>query len=201
MSWPDPVTLRGNLVTVEPLGHQHHDGLVDVVRDGELWNLWYTKIPAPAAVGADIERRLALQAQGSMLPFVIVDNASGRLVGATSYMNIDAGNRHVEIGSTWYAASAQRTGINTECKRLLLAHAFETFGCIAVEFRTGFVNLQSRRAIERLGAKLDGVLRSHQLYGNGTLRDTCVYSIIAAEWPAVRAHLDWQMRKPRTARA
>jgi RimJ/RimL family protein N-acetyltransferase len=201
MSWPDPVTLRGNLVTVEPLGPQHHDGLVDVVRDGDLWNLWYTKIPAPAAVGADIERRLALQAQGSMLPFVIVDNGSGRLAGATSYMNIDAGNRHVEIGSTWYAASAQRTGINTECKRLLLAHAFETLGCIAVEFRTGFVNLQSRRAIERLGAKLDGVLRSHQLYGNGTLRDTCVYSIIAAEWPAVRAHLDWQMRKPRDAHA
>ncbi|HEX6832635.1 MAG TPA: GNAT family protein, partial [Rudaea sp.] len=126
--------------------------------------------------------------------------ARERIVGVTSYMNIDAENVRVEIGATWYAASAQRTGINTECKRLLLAHAFDTLGCIAVEFRTGFVNFQSRRAIERLGAKLDGILRSHQRYTNGTLRDTCVYSIIASEWPVVRAHLDWLMAKPRDAR-
>lgn len=197
MPWPAPVTLSGSLVTVEPLRREHHDGIVGIVNDGELWNLWYTKIPAPDQVGADIERRLALREKGSMLPFVIVDNATGRLVGVTSYMNIDADNVRVEIGSTWYAASAQRTGINTECMRLLLAHAFETLDCIAVEFRTAFVNHQSRRAIERLGAKLDGILRSHQRYANGTLRDTCVYSIVAPEWPVVRAHLDWLMRKPR----
>jgi len=197
MAWPEPVTLRGSVVTVEPLRAEHHDGLVAVVRDGELWNLWYTKVPTPDTLRADIDRRLGLQARGSMLPFVVVDNGSGRIVGATSYMNIDAEQRRVEIGSTWYGASAQRTAINTECKRLLLAHAFETLECIAVEFRTHFVNQQSRRAIERLGAKLDGILRSHMLQPNGTLRDTCVYSIIAPEWPTVRAHLDWQLRKPR----
>jgi RimJ/RimL family protein N-acetyltransferase len=201
MTWPVPVTLSGAIATLEPLRMDHHDGLVDVVSDGELWNLWYTKIPAPAAVRADIERRLGLQAKGSMLPFVVIDNTSRRVVGSTTYMNIDAEHRRVEIGSTWYAKSVQRTGLNTECKRLLLAHAFETLGCIAVEFRTAFVNFQSRKAIERLGAKLDGVLRSHQLSANGTLRDTCVYSIIACEWPTVRAHLDWLMHKPRTERA
>ena len=140
MSWPAPVTLRGEIVTVEPLRADHHDGLVEVVKDGELWNLWYTKVPAPDTVRADIDRRLGLQAKGSMLPFVVIDNARSRIVGATSYMNIDAENRRVEIGSTWYAASAQRTAINTECKRLLLAHAFETLDCLAVEFRTHLVN-------------------------------------------------------------
>jgi RimJ/RimL family protein N-acetyltransferase len=197
MSWPAPVTLRGSIVTIEPLGIEHHDGLVDVVRDGELWKLWYTKIPSPDGVRADIERRLGLQAKGSMLPFVVIDDTRGRVVGATSYMNIDADNRRVEIGSTWYAASAQRTAINTACKRLLLAHAFETLDCPAVEFRTHVLNQQSRRAIERLGAKLDGILRNHMFQPNDTLRDTCVYSIIAGEWPTVRAHLDWQLQKPR----
>jgi RimJ/RimL family protein N-acetyltransferase len=196
-TWPPPVTLRGKLVTVEPLRREHHDGVVGIVEDGELWNLWYTKVPAPDGVRAEIERRLALQERGSMLPFVIRDNASGTLVGMTSYMNIDADNVRVEIGSTWYAARAQRTGINTECKFLMLEHAFEPLHCVAVEFRTHFVNHQSRRAIERLGARLDGILRSHIKMANGTLRDTCVYSIIAPEWPTVRAHLEWQMRKPR----
>jgi N-acetyltransferase len=199
MPWPEAVTLHGEIVTVEPLRQDHHDGLVDVVRDGELWNLWYTRIRTPDGVRADIERRLGLREKGSMLPFVVIDNAGRRIVGATSYMNIDAENRRVEIGSTWYEASAQRTAINTACKRLLLAHAFETLGCPAVEFRTHFLNYQSRRAIERLGAKLDGILRNHIYQPNGTLRDTCVYSIIAGEWPAVRAHLDWQLSKPRAA--
>lgn len=195
--WPEPITLRGQYATVEPLRADHHDSLVDVVKDGELWNLWYTKVPTVEKVRTEIERRLALRDKGSMLPFVIIDNARGKIVGVTSYMNIEAEHRRVEIGGTWYAASAQRTPINTECKFLMLAHAFEKLDCIAVEFRTAFVNQQSRRAIERLGAKLDGVLRSHQLSANGTLRDTCVYSIIACEWPTVRSHLDWQMRKPR----
>ena len=195
--WPDAVSLHGEKAAVEPLRREHHDALVDVVRDGELWNLWYTKVPSPETMRADIERRLGLRERGSMLPFVIVDRATGKVVGATSYMNIDAGNRRVEIGSTWYAQGAQRTGINTECKYLLLRHAFEQLDCIAVEFRTGSVNFQSRNAIERLGAKLDGVLRSHQRYTNGALRDTYVYSITAAEWPTVKAHLQWQMTRPR----
>jgi RimJ/RimL family protein N-acetyltransferase len=148
-------------------------------------------------VSPEIERRLGLFEKGSMLPFSIRDVASGEVVGMTSFMNVDAVNRRVEIGSTWYAARVQRSPLNTECKRLLLGHAFEMLGCIAVEFRTHFMNHQSRRGIERLGAKLDGVLRSHQISPNGTIRDTCVYSIIASEWPTVRAHLDWQMTKPR----
>ena len=197
MIWPPSVTLQGNFVTVEPLSIDHHDALVDVVRDGELWKLWYTKIPPPEGIRADIERRLGLRERGSMLPFVIIDNARNKVVGATSYMNIDADNRRVEIGSTWYAQSAQRTGLNTECKYLLLSHAFEELDCIAVEFRTHHLNRQSRTAIERLGAKLDGILRNHWRLADGALRDTCVYSIIAAEWPTVKAHLSWQMAKPR----
>ncbi len=199
MPWPAPVTLQGRIETLEPLRVDHHDGLVEAVKDGELWNLWYTKVPAPEAMRADTERRLGLQEKGSMLPFAVVDNATRRIVGATTYMNIDAENRRVEIGSTWYAQSAQRTGLNTECKRLLLAHAFETLDCIAVEFRTSHFNRASRRAIERLGAKLDGILRSHQLAPHGSLRDQCVYSIIAVEWPGVRANLDWMLRMPRSA--
>jgi len=197
MTWPLPTTLQGEHVTVAPLRGDHHDALVDVVRDGEIWKLWYTKVPSPEGMQADIERRLGLQERGSMLPFVIVDKARNKIVGATSYMNIDADNRRVEIGSTWYAQSAQRTGINTECKYLMLSHAFETLDCIAVEFRTHHLNRQSRAAIERLGAKLDGILRSHWRLANGALRDTCVYSIVAAEWPTVKAHLEWQMTKPR----
>ena len=129
-----------------------------------------------------------------MLPFTVFD-AEGRIAGMTTYMNVDAPNRRVEIGSTWYAKRAQRTALNTQCKLLLLAHAFETLGCIAVEFRTHFFNQQSRRGIERLGAKQDGILRSHQIAPNGTLRDTVVYSIIAAEWPTVKAHLNYQLKE------
>ena len=146
----------------------------------------------------EIDRRLALQASGSMLPFTVIDNAAGRPVGMTTYMNIDRANRHLEIGSTWYRKRAQRTAINTEAKLLLLGHAFERLDCIAVEFRTHVLNQQSRRGIERLGAKLDGILRSHQIMPNGTLRDTCVYSIVAPEWPTVKTHLEWQLTKPRT---
>ncbi|HEX7917503.1 GNAT family protein [Rudaea sp.] len=197
MIWPPSITLQGEHVAVVPLGVEHHDALVDVVRDGELWKLWYTKVPSPEGMQADIERRLGLRERGSMQPFVIVDKAKNKVVGATSYMNIDADNRRVEIGSTWYAQSAQRTGINTECKYLMLSRAFEQLDCIAVEFRTHHLNRQSRTAIERLGAKLDGILRSHWRLPNGALRDTCVYSITAAEWPTVRAHLEWQMTKPR----
>jgi RimJ/RimL family protein N-acetyltransferase len=200
-SWIAPTSLSGQHVQLVPLSHQHSEDLVDAVRDGELWNHWYTAIPTPEGMDAEITRRLSLQAQGSMCPFAVIDPASGRAVGMTTYMNIDAANRRVEIGSTWYRRSVQRTPLNTEAKRLLLAHAFEQLNCIAVEFRTHFFNQQSRRAIERLGAKLDGVLRSHQINQHplaaGALRDSCVYSIIASEWPSVKTHLDFQLSRSR----
>jgi RimJ/RimL family protein N-acetyltransferase len=196
VSWPNPVELAGPHARLLPLARGHEGALADAARDGELWQLWYTAVPTPEGMAAEIERRLGLQARGTMLPFTVQD-ANGRTVGMTTYMNIDASNRRVEIGSTWYARSVQRTGLNTQCKRLLLGHAFETLGCIAVEFRTHRLNTQSRRAIERLGAQLDGILRAHQISPNGTLRDTAVYSITAAEWPTVRAHLDWQLARPR----
>ena len=197
MPWPDPVTLRGQHARLEPLSHQHREALVEAVKDGELSKLWYTAIPLPENMGKEIDRRLGLQAAGSMLPFTVFD-AGGNIVGMTTYMNIDAANRRVEIGSTWYGKSAQRGPLNTQCKLLLLRHAFETLNCIAVEFRTHFFNHQSRRAIERLGAKQDGILRSHQVAPNGTLRDTVVYSITAAEWPTVQTHLNYQLNdKPR----
>ena len=196
MPWPEPLELQGPHATLRPLAYEHHDALCAAARDGALWRLWYTSVPAPDGMAREIERRLALQAAGSMLPFTVFD-AAGRVAGMSSYMNIDAANRRLEIGSTWYAGSAQRTALNTQCKRLLLGHAFEQLGCIAVEFRTHRLNTQSRRAIERLGAQLDGVLRAHQIGRDGTLRDTAVYSITAAEWPTVRSHLDWQLTKPR----
>ena len=196
MVFAAPVTLKGVHATLEPLSLAHEAEAIAAAKDGELWKLWYTSVPAPDEMRQGIERRLGLQEKGSMLPFAVRD-ASGRFVGMTTYMHIDAANRRVEIGSTWTAASAQRGPLNTECKLLLLTHAFEQLDCIAVEFRTHFFNQQSRRAIERLGAKLDGVLRNHQFAANGTLRDTCVYSIIASEWPAAKAHLRWQLDKPR----
>ena len=196
MSWLQPVTLRGRHATLEPLSPAHLDDLTDAVRDGELWRLWYTIVPSPEGMAAEIERRLALQARGTMLPFAVLDD-DGRGVGMTTYMNVDLAVRRVEIGSTWYARRTQRTGLNTECKLLLLTHAFEQLDCLAVEFRTAFFNFPSRRAIERLGAKLDGVLRSHQRYTNGTLRDTCVYSIVGAEWPTVQAHLTHELARAR----
>ena len=197
MPWLEPVTLEGPHAKLEPLKHEHHDGLVTAVKDGGLWDLWYTSVPHPDKMKAEIDRRLGLQAAGSMLPFTVFD-AGGNIVGMTTYMNIDAANRRVEIGSTWYGKSAQRGPLNTQCKILLLTHAFETLNCIAVEFRTHFFNHQSRRGIERLGAKQDGILRNHQIAPNGTLRDTVVYSIIASEWPTVKAHLTYQLNdKPR----
>jgi RimJ/RimL family protein N-acetyltransferase len=184
-------------VTLAPLDHSHLPDLIEAVKDGELFKLWYTSIPAPESIGPAIELRLGQQAAGETLPFATIDNATGKAVGMTNYLNIDAVNRRVEIGGTWYRKSVQRTGFNTQAKLLLLGNAFETLNCIAVEFRTHFFNHQSRRAIERLGAKLDGILRSHQLAANGTLRDTCVYSVIASEWPTVKAHLTWQLTRSR----
>ncbi|MFD1694708.1 GNAT family N-acetyltransferase [Roseibium aestuarii] len=197
MCWPDPFCSRGKYVTLVPLSQDHAADLKEAALDGDVHKLWYTAVPSPENVPAEIDRRLGLQREGKMLPFAILGKASGKAVGMTTYMNIDALNRRVEIGSTWYRKKVQRSPFNTECKLMLLRHAFEELSCIAVEFRTHFMNQQSRRAIERLGAKLDGVLRSHQMLADGSLRDTAVYSIIACEWPAVRNHLEWQLEKPR----
>jgi RimJ/RimL family protein N-acetyltransferase len=197
MSWLQPVTLKSARATLEPLEQRHRDHLVEAVNDGALWNLWYTSIPRPENMGTEIERRQALQAADSMLPFAVLDNATNQAVGMTTYMNADPSNRRLEIGSTWYRKSVQRTDLNTHCKLLLLTHAFDVLKCIAVEFRTHFFNRQSRKGIERLGAKLDGILRSHQIGFNGTLRDTCVYSIIAGEWPTVRESLIWEIERAR----
>ncbi|ALU88711.1 GCN5 family acetyltransferase [Herbaspirillum rubrisubalbicans] len=193
MQFLSPITLKGQFATIEPLHPEHHDALIAAVSDGKLWKLWYTAIPKPENMRAEIERRLHLQQQGSMLPFVIRRNDTGALCGMTTYMNADAAHRRVEIGSTWYAASAQRTGINTECKLMLLTHAFEDMHCIAVEFRTHWMNQQSRAAIARLGAKQDGILRNHQRMPDGSYRDTVVFSIIQSEWPTVRRHLQFKL--------
>jgi RimJ/RimL family protein N-acetyltransferase len=193
----EPVTLQGQHARLEPLRLDHANALSEAVQDGELWKLWYTAIPTPAAMLGEVQRRLDLQASGSMLPFAVIHLPDERMAGMTTYMHIDSANRRLEIGSTWYRQSLQRTALNTECKRMLLGHAFEQLDCIAVEFRTHWHNSASRRGIERLGAKLDGVLRSHQIAANGSLRDTCVYSILASEWPAVRANLDHALSTPR----
>jgi RimJ/RimL family protein N-acetyltransferase len=184
-----PVTLTGDRVTLEPLAHLHHDELVEAVRDGRLWELWYTSVPAPEAMAAEIDARLAQRDAGTMLPFAVRRTDTGRVAGMTTFMNIEADVPRLEIGSTWTAASAQRTGVNAESKLLLLTHAFDVLGCLAVEFRTHWHNRQSRAAIARLGAKQDGVLRNHRRMPDGSLRDTVVFSITAAEWPAVRAGL------------
>ena len=196
MSWIEPVTLTGAHASLVPLAPEHASALGVASSEDELWRVWYTNVPTSQTMAAEIERRLGLQRAGSMLAFTVRD-ANERPVGMTTFMNIDATNQRLEIGSTWYAKSVQRSALNTECKLMLLAHAFETLGCIAVEFRTHRLNTQSRRAIERLGAQLDGMLRSHQRTRDGALRDTAVYSITQAEWPTVKTHLRWQLDKPR----
>jgi N-acetyltransferase len=196
MAWLAPLTLAGAHARLVPLEAAHAAALAEATREGELWRLWYTAIPSPERMAAEIERRLGLQTLGTMLPFTVLD-AAGTPAGMTTFMNIDAANKRVEIGSTWYATRVQRTPLNTECKLMLLGQAFDTLGCIAVEFRTHRFNQQSRRGIERLGAQLDGILRKHQRMPDGTLRDTAVYSITADEWPTVRTHLRWQLDKPR----
>lgn len=194
MSWPDPVTLQGEFASLLPLSLAHSDALATASSDGEVWRAWYTNVPSPEQMAKEIERRLDEQRSGRMLPFTVLD-AHGVPAGMSTYMNIDAKSPRLEIGSTWYARRVQRTALNTQCKRLLLEHAFEALGCIAVEFRTSSFNHASRRAIERIGAKPDGILRNHSRHSNGTLRDTCVYSILDSEWPGVRVQLDAMLGK------
>jgi N-acetyltransferase len=189
----DPVTLTGDLVTLEPLRREHHDELVTAASDGRLWELWYTSVPTPGGMAAEIAARLARQAAGEMLPFTVRRTADGAVVGTTSFLNAEPEVPRLEIGATWTAASAQRTGVNAESKLLLLTHAFEVLGCLAVEFRTHWHNHQSRTAIARLGAKQDGVLRNHRRMPDGSLRDTVVFSILDTEWPAVRSGLRYRL--------
>ncbi len=197
MAFIEPVTLKGEHATLEPLAAGHEAGLARAAADGELWRLWYTTVSPPDKMGDYIARALDMRERLGAMPFAVRQNATGDIVGCTRYFNVDAANRRLEIGHTWYAKRAQRTAINTECKLLLLTHAFETLRCIAVEFRTHWFNQASRAAIARLGAKQDAVLRNHQLLPDGSKRDTVVFSIIDGEWPAVRRHLGFLLDRPR----
>lgn len=190
-----PTTLRGQLVTLEPLTMGHHDELVEAVQDGEVWKLWYTVVPSPETMRDEIVRRLELQKSGSMVLWISRRNSDGLLLGMTTFMGVEPELPRLEIGSTWNRASASGTGTNVDAKLLLLTHAFEVLGCPAVEFRTHWMNQASRAAIERLGAKLDGVLRAHRRMADGSLRDTCVYSIIESEWSQVRSGLEFRLAR------
>ena len=192
-----PTVLEGHGVRLEPLAAEHHDALVAAAADGALWELWFTAVPEPGAVREYVATALAGQAAGEMLPWAVRETAGGRIVGSTRYHDVVAAIDRVEIGYTWYAASWQRTHVNTACKRLLLGHAFDTLGCRVVGFRTDGFNFASQRAIERLGAKRDGVVRHHQARRDGTVRDSVMYSILAAEWPDVRRHLDLRLARRR----
>ena len=195
-AWPpEALTLEGEQVRLEPLATAHAQGLSEAIQDGELHRLWYTIVPSPEQVPAWIEASLQAQQAGKAVPFAVRRRRDGRIVGSTRYMNIEPTQRRLEIGTTFYAASVQRSGLNTECKRLLLSHAFEALRCIAVEFRTHWFNHRSREAIARLGAKQDGVLRKHQQLADGSFRDTVVFSITDDEWPAVRNHLTFRQTR------
>lgn len=193
--WLNKISLKGKIASLEPLALKHKEGLIEAAKDGRLWELWYTSVPSEAGTEAYILKALREFEEDKSLPFVIIDNKTNKVIGTTRYMNADSGNKRLEIGTTWYANSYQRTGINTECKYHLLSYAFETLDCIAVEFRTHWHNFQSRNAIARLGAKQDGVLRNHQVDPFGNLRDTVVFSILNSEWNAVKKSLEYKMNK------
>ena len=186
-----------HLPVLEPLTLAHVPALVEAARDGELWRLWYTSVPTPEGAEAYVKTALDTRERLGGMPLVVRHNPTGDVVDCTRYFNVDAANRRLEIGYTWYAKRVQRTPLNTEVKLLMLGHAFEKLRCVAVEFRTHWFNFASRAAIARLGAKQDGVLRNHQIMPDGTLRDTVVFSIIESEWPTVRGHLRYQLDKPR----
>lgn len=189
MAFVEPVTLRMNGLCLEPLAPGHEAGLSDAAADGELWRLRVTSVPEPAQMGAYIAQALAMHEQGSRMAFVVREETSGRVLGSTSYHDIVPAIRRVEIGYTWYARSVQRSHVNTTCKLMLLQHAFETLHCGVVGWRTDNFNIASQRAIERLGARKDGVIRHHAPRRDGTVRDTVMYSVLAGEWPEVKAHL------------
>ena len=189
MAFVQPVTLRSNGLRLEPLALTHEDGLAAAAADGQLWRLRVTSVPEPQETRAYIETALQMREQGSRFAFAVIDEATGRVLGSTSFHDIIAAVRRVEIGYTWYARSVQRSHVNTTCKLLMLGHAFDQLGCHVVGWRTDNFNFASQRAIERLGAKKDGVIRGHALRRDGTIRDTVMYSLRAGEWPESRAHL------------
>ena len=197
MRFVEPITLTGAIVTLEPLERRHEDALRRAANDGEVWRLWFTSVPPPDAVADYIGAALGMREDRGAMPLVVRENSSGDVVGCTRYFNVESEHRRLEIGYTWYAKRVQRTGVNTECKLLMLSHAFETLNCIAVEFRTSWFNHRSREAIIRLGAKQDGVLRNHQITPDGTYRDTVVFSIIENEWPSVKRHLRFELERLR----
>jgi RimJ/RimL family protein N-acetyltransferase len=192
---PEMPVLEGRFVRLEPLRQTRANELSEACEDGKLYDIWYTWVPSPDGMRAEIDRRLGLYDAGTMMPFATVDKASGKAIGMTTFMNIKLENRKVEIGSTWLAQSYQGTAINPEAKLLMLGYAFETLECNAVELRTHEQNLQSRAAIEKLGAKLDGILRNDMVMANGTIRNTAVYSITKEEWPAVQSALTSRISK------
>jgi N-acetyltransferase len=187
--WIEPITLTGTGVILEPLALEHLNGIKEAVKDGELWKLWFTHVPSPETAESAIKTALELLEDKGWMPFVVREKGTGKIIGSTRYCNVDEVNQRVEIGYTWYSQSYQRTAVNTECKYLLLSHAFEKLDAIAVEFRTHWHNHKSRAAIARLGAKQDGVLRNHQKSADGLYRDTVVFSIINHEWPVVKKSL------------
>lgn len=189
----EPKPLEGQLVRLVPLQLEHRNQLMIAASDGELWKLWYTSVPSSATVDQYIDAALEQYAEKKSIPFVVIEKLNNKIIGTTRYCNIDLPHRRLEIGYTWYAQSYHRTGINTECKYLLLLNAFETFQTIAVEFRTHWHNHVSRNAILRLGAKQDGILRNHRILSDGSLRDTVVYSIIETEWPSVKTSLEHKL--------
>ena len=197
MLTPQPVTLEGHGVRLEPLARAHHDGLVAAAHDGELWKLWFTSVPEPEQTHAYISAALAGQDAGHMLPWAVRDLAQDTIVGATRYHDIVAAVDRVEIGYTWYARRCQRSHVNTACKLLLLGHAFDTLKCAVVGFRTDNFNFASQEAIAGLGAKKDGVIRHHQPRRDGTVRDTVMFSILAGEWPDVKRHLELRLARNR----
>ena len=193
--WIQPVTLTGEHVILEPLSLEHLDGIKEAVKDGELWKLWFTSVPSPETAEATIKTALELRENAGWMPFVVREKSTRQIIGSTRYCNVDEVNQRLEIGYTWYSESFQRTIVNTECKYLLLTHAFEKLAAIAVEFRTHWHNHKSRAAIARLGAKQDGVLRNHQKGPDGMYRDTVVFSIINLEWPVVKKSLEFKLKR------
>lgn len=191
MSWTETPTLAGKHVTLRPLRAEDRDAILAAASDGRLWDLFYTAVPGPETVDTWFERAFRDQAHGRALPFAVTA-PDGRVIGSTRFMRMNPAHRRLEIGTTFYARSVQRSAVNTEAKLLLLAYAFETLGCVCVQFRTDWFNRASQRAIERLGAKRDGVLRSHTIMADGRVRDTVVYSILDNEWPGVRANLEFR---------
>jgi RimJ/RimL family protein N-acetyltransferase len=192
---PQPATLEGHGIRLEPLTGQHHDALAAAAADGKLWELWFTSVPEPGGTQAYIDAALKGQQDGHMLPWIVRDLATNAVVGTTRYHDIVAAIDRVEIGYTWYAASRQRTGVNTTCKLLLLQHAFDTLNCKVVGLRTDNFNFRSQKAIEGIGAKKDGVIRHHAARKDGTVRDSVMYSILATEWPDVRRHLELRLER------